>query len=182
MYKILENNLNNFDKNNDFGDSKYLIQMHSQANTSGIKLPEFHGVQKCLDPNLRQEKQHTLPKQRRLEKLQISQGRAGSKRKKPDPINQAINQSSEMSQEIPERTKLVTGKTNIIHSTNGMSDRLINNNPFMPDVRLHWDPLLRIPKQQHIKQNIQDINPNIDLYYQVVELCKFCMAPQVILT
>ena len=31
MHKILENNLNSFDKNNNFGDSKYLIQMHSQA-------------------------------------------------------------------------------------------------------------------------------------------------------
>ena len=31
----------------------------------------------------------------------MGQGRAGSKRKKPDPINQAIKQPSEMSQEIP---------------------------------------------------------------------------------
>ena len=31
MYSILESNLNSFDKNNNFGDSKYLIQMHSQA-------------------------------------------------------------------------------------------------------------------------------------------------------
>ena len=29
MYKILENNLNNFDKDKNFGNSKYLIQMHS---------------------------------------------------------------------------------------------------------------------------------------------------------
>ena len=58
MYKILENNLNNFDKNN-FGNDKYLIQTHSQAKTSGIKLPEVHGVGKSLDPNLRPEKQHT---------------------------------------------------------------------------------------------------------------------------
>ena len=100
MYKILENNLSNFDKNNNFGNSKYLIQILSHTKTSGTKLPEVHGVQKCLDPNLRPEKQHTLPKQGKLEKPQIGQGRAGSKRKKPDPINQDIKQSSEMSQEI----------------------------------------------------------------------------------
>ena len=29
MYKILENNLNNFDKNHSFNDSKYLVQMYS---------------------------------------------------------------------------------------------------------------------------------------------------------
>ena len=160
MYKILENNLNNFDKNNNFGNSKYLIQMHSQAKTSCIKLLEVHGVQKGLDPNLRPEKQHTLPKLGKLEKPQIGQERTGSKRRKPDPINQAIKQPSEMSQEIPGRTKIVTGKTNSIHSTNGISDRFINNNPFMPGVPFHPDPLPRSSKQQPIKQNIQEINPN----------------------
>ena len=47
MYKILENTLNNFDKNDDLGNGKYLIQMHSQAKTSGTKLPEVHGVGKA---------------------------------------------------------------------------------------------------------------------------------------
>ena len=50
--------------------------------------------------------------------MQIGQGRAGSKRKKLDPINQVIKQPSEMSQKIPQRTKIVAGKTNSIHSTN----------------------------------------------------------------
>ena len=68
MFKILENNVNNFGKNHNLGDGKYLIQMHSQAKTSGTKLPEVHEVQKDLDPNLRPEKQHTLPKQGKLEK------------------------------------------------------------------------------------------------------------------
>ena len=53
MYTILEDNMNNFDKYNDnFGNGKYLIQTCSQAKTSGTKLPEVHGVQKRLDPNL----------------------------------------------------------------------------------------------------------------------------------
>ena len=65
--------------------------MQSQAKSSGIKLPEVHGVKKNLDPNQRPEKQHTLPKQGSLERPCIGQGRAGSKRKRPDPINQAIN-------------------------------------------------------------------------------------------
>ena len=110
MYKILEDNLNNFDKNNNFGDSKYLIQMHSQAKTSGTKLPEVHGVEKSFNPNLRPQKQHTIPKQGKSERLQIGQGRAGSKRRKPDPFNQVIKQPSDVSQEIPGRTKIITGK------------------------------------------------------------------------
>ena len=166
MFKILDNNLDDFDKNNSLIDSKYLVQMHSQAKTSGTKLPEVHGVEKSLNPNLRPEKQHAITKQGKSERLQMGQGRAGSKRRKPEPIKQAINQPSEVSQEIPGRTKIVTGKTNSIHSTNSMSDRLINNNPFMPDVPFHLDPLLKNPKQQLIKQNIQEINPKINFDFK----------------
>ena len=127
MYKILENNMNNFDKYNDnFGNEKYLIQTHSQAKMSGTKLLEGHGVQNGLDPNLRPEKQHTIPKQGKSGRLQMGQGRVGSKRKKPVPINQAINPSSDVTQEIPGRTKIVTGKTDSIHSTNSVNGRLIN--------------------------------------------------------
>ena len=77
-----------------------------------------------------------------------------------------------MSQEIPGRTKIVTGKTNSIHSTNDANDRMVNNNPFMPDVPFPLDPLLRPHKQQPIKQNItqniQEIypNPNINLDFE----------------
>ena len=67
MYKILENNLNNLDKNN--SNSKYLVQMCSQAKTSGTKLPEVHGVDKSLNPNLRPEKPHAIPKQGKFERL-----------------------------------------------------------------------------------------------------------------
>ena len=136
MYKILES-LNNLDKNNSSSDSKYLLQMHSQAKTSGTKLPDVHGVEKSLNPNLRPEKQHAISKQGKSKRLQMGQGRVGSKRRKPDPISQAINQPSKVSQEIPGRTKIVTRKTNSIHSTNSVSDRLINNTPFMPDVPFH---------------------------------------------
>ena len=66
MYKILENCLNNLDKNNSSSDSKYLVQTRSQAKTSGTKLPEVHGVEKNLNPNLRPEKQHTISKQKSL--------------------------------------------------------------------------------------------------------------------
>ena len=176
MYKILENILNNLDKNNNFSNDKYLIQTCSQAKTSGIKLLEVHGVGKSLDPNLRPEKQKAFPKQGNLERPQIGQGRARSK-KKPDPINQAINQPSNLSQEIPGRTIIETRKTSSIHSTNGMNDRLINNNPFMPHVPLHPDPLLRSPKQQPIKQNtaqnVQEINPNPNINFVFEENLPF---------
>ena len=145
MYKILKNNLENI------CNDKYLIETWSQAKSSGIKLPEVHGVRKSLDPNLRLEKQDTFPKQGNLERPWIGQGRAGPKRKKPDPINQAIIQPSNLSQEIPGRTKIETRKTNSMHTTNSTNDRLVNNNPFMPHIPFHLDSLLR-PPTQPIKQ------------------------------
>ena len=36
-------------------NSKYLVQMRSQAKERGIKIPEVHGSKKGIDPNLRPE-------------------------------------------------------------------------------------------------------------------------------
>ena len=87
--------------------------------------------------------------------------------KRPDPINQAINKPSNLSQEIPGRTKIETGKTNSVHTTNNANDRVINN-PFIPDVPFHLDPLLRQPIKQNItcKQNEQNISPNINFDFK----------------
>ena len=122
-----------------------------------------------MNPNLSPEKQHTFPNKGNLERPHIGQGRAGSKRKKPDPINQAINRPSNLSQEIPGRTKIETRKTNSVHTTNNA----VNNNPFIPDGPFHPDLLLR-PKHP-IKQNLtpeqnsqneQNINPNISFDFK----------------
>ena len=38
-------------------ESRYLVQTHSQAKDSGIKLPEVHSVDKCINPNIKPERQ-----------------------------------------------------------------------------------------------------------------------------
>ena len=137
-------------------------------------------MRKKLDASQRPEKQHTLPKQGSLERPHIGQGRARSKRKRPDPINQAINQPSNLSQEIPGRTKIETRKTYLMnstdpaHSINNVDDKMVNNNPFLSDAPFHPGPILR-PPIKHIKQNmthdqssqnVQDINPNINFDFE----------------
>ena len=123
-------------------EEKFLIQTHSQAKTSGTKLLEVHGVGKELNPNLRPEKQHTMPKKSMTERLHIGQGRAGLRRNhEPD----CINQPSDVTRRISERSKIATGKTNIPQHTNAVHDRGINNNKsFSPDVLLHPDPLINL--------------------------------------
>ena len=91
-YSILEDNRNiDICKDN---DKKYLIQTCSQAKTNSTKLPEVHGVGKELNPNLRPEKQHAMPKQGISEKLPVGQGRAGLRRRRPEP--DYINQPSDV--------------------------------------------------------------------------------------
>ena len=62
------------------------------------------------------------------------------RRKRPDPINQPINQPSDLSQKIRGRTEIETGKTNqvhtkdLMHSINNVSGKMTNNSPMIPDV------------------------------------------------
>ena len=90
-------------------EGKFLIQTRSQAKTSGTTLPEVHRVRKELDPNLRPEKQHALPKKGETERPHIGQGGAGLRRK---PEADHINQPSDVTRRILDRSKIATGKTN----------------------------------------------------------------------
>ena len=72
---------------------RYLIQKQSQAKSSGIKLPEVHGISKSFDPTIQPETQVAKPlfQEASLVKPRIGQGRVESRQKKP-LINQLITQ------------------------------------------------------------------------------------------
>ena len=100
MYQVLH------DKNYNVGyTEKFMVQTQSQTKSSGIKLPEGHGLRKNLDPNILPEKQHTNPIKGSTEKPHIGQGRAGMRRRRPSTINQTITQPSELSQKFLELQK-----------------------------------------------------------------------------
>ena len=48
-------------ENNLPSQDKYLVQTRSQKRSSGIKLPEIHGVNKGINPHLKPERQRALP-------------------------------------------------------------------------------------------------------------------------
>ena len=102
MHKVLIGNY--------YNKNSYLVQTRFQARSSGIKPPEVHGMRKNLDPNIKLEKQHANLIIGSVVKPCIGQGIAGLKRKRCDPINQTINPPSELSQKIPGKTKIETGK------------------------------------------------------------------------
>ena len=84
----------------------YLVQTQSQMKSSGIKLPKVHGMRKNLDPYILPEKQHANPIKGSIEKLCVGHGRAGLRKRRPSPINQTIIPPLELSQKIPEETKI----------------------------------------------------------------------------
>ena len=143
-------------------EKKFLMQTCSQAKTRGNKLLEVHGVRKELNPNLRPEKQHTMPKKGMTERPHVGQGRAGLRRKHaPDHIDQPFD----VTRRISERSIMATGKTNNPQHTSATCDRGINNDKsFSPDVLLHLPhkPLL---KQQDVDKTIPNNNSsgNLDI-------------------
>ena len=64
---------------------KYLVQTRSQTKTSGIILPEVHGIDKGIDQNIRPEKQvirpRVAPEAKGVSQVKprLGQGRAGIK-------------------------------------------------------------------------------------------------------
>ena len=99
------------------------------------------------------------------ERLHIGQGRAGLRRKyEPD----CINQPSDVTRRISERSKIATGKTNNPQHANTECDRGINNDKsFSPDVLLHPDPLCTpLLRQQNVDKPFQtsrDTGINLDI-------------------
>ena len=134
-------------------EGKFLIQTCSQAKTSGTTLLEVHEIRKKLDPNLRPEKQHALPKKGEADRLRICQGRAGLRRK---PEADHINQPSDVTRGILERSKIATRKTNNPQHASTVHDRGINNDKsFPPDF-----PLLPYPLHKPLEKKENMASPN----------------------
>ena len=84
------------------------------------------------------------------------------RRRRPDHINQP----SDVTQGITGGSKIETRKTNSSQGTNSACERAINNSkPFLPDVRLHPDPLHK-PSSLHQNTNKINHNPNINLNFE----------------
>ena len=80
---------------------KYVIQTQSQVKSSGIKLPEVHGIGKSLDPNIQPEKQVAKPiavtKVKDISQIKpmLGQGRIGLRHKIRTSISKPLMQGME---------------------------------------------------------------------------------------
>ena len=53
MREVLQKNYYNLGNTS---EDKYLVQTRSQAKSSGVKVPEVHGIEKCLVPHVKPER------------------------------------------------------------------------------------------------------------------------------
>ena len=176
MHEVLQENYYKIDS--------YLVQTRSKTQSSGMKLPEVHGMRKNLDPIMKPERQHANSVKGSLVKPCIGKGRAGFKRKRSDPINQTVNPPLGLSQKIPGKTEIETGKSNQAHSKDPM--HIINNGnagmshtrPLIPDVPFHPGPTYRCPtkpirsnvswsqESSQSSSSVKYINPDINLDFE----------------
>ena len=159
----------------------YLVQTRSQTRSNEIKLPEVNGMRMNLDLNIKLEKQHANSINSSAVKPCIGQGRVELKRKRSDPNSQTINQPSELSQKISGKTKIETGKTNLVHSNDTMhtinnvdvgmmhTKLLIPDVPFHPGTAYRPPPkliTLNVPRSHEWSPCVQNINPDINLDFE----------------
>ena len=73
-------------------DSKYVIQMCSQVKASGVKLPEVHGVDNGVNPNIQPERlvQKSLNTAIQQTKPRLGHGREGLRRGNECPYTSTI--------------------------------------------------------------------------------------------
>ena len=129
-----------------------------------------------------------MPKQGSKERPHIGQGRAGSKIKRPDPINQSINQPSNLSWKIPGRTEIKSGKTNHVH-TKDLIHSINNVSGKMPDVPFLPSPVCKLlpkptkqdmsyPQGSQSSTSIEDIDPNINFDFEENSQFKKVLCPK----
>ena len=145
--------------------------MQSQTKSSGIKLPEVHGVSKNLDLNIQPEKQNIIPlkgNEISQEKPRIHQGRAGMRRRRPSFINQTIAQTAETSKKIPEASKIDRKVINHpdfttpVQSINNSNAEIVHRRPMIKDIPFYHDPIYR-PPSKPVRIPAQESSENIDI-------------------
>ena len=153
---------------------KYLVQTQSQERSSGIKLPEVHGIGKGLDMNIHPEKQVVKPIAR------LGQGRAGLRHKiktkisillmhimeKPPPEALQPNTSKIQDRTIPTpnfATPQVKPKVDT-------STKIIDRNAIQEvgrEIPIYPDPVYRSPPKPektsipNIPESLLDIDPEL---------------------
>ena len=160
---------------------RYLVQMCLQTKSSGLNLPEVHGVKKTLDMNLLPEKQKVILQiKKNIEnEPRLGQGRAGIRCRKPqltENIIMVMNKShkipkipmtqnvSKSRMDFPVQEQSISSKTEAI--TWGMIQDKNRDIPFYPDLIYRPPPRLPENVQPQKLESKADTSPKIDIEFE----------------
>ena len=187
MKEVLQENYYNL--GNMTESDKYLVQTRSQAKSSGVKLPEVHGIEKSLVLHVKPETQKPInpptDKRQPIPKPRLGQGRAGIRRKSrivlptqmsiqtPVPIAvQSLPEPVIQSQERVQPENQVPGQTCISQPTGSTSIKQpigprVEHGPiaFYPDLILRPPPRpLDVTDLKDTRRDLLDLDTdrNID--------------------
>ena len=155
---------------------KYSVQTWSQKKSSGILLPEVHGIKKILDRNSPPEKQKIAPQVKKGSEIKprLGKGRVGIKCKNPVYVtdklqeilkipaiqNIAINKMDFPMHEQP----ISNSKTETI--TQGLIQNINREIPFYPDL-IYMPPPKPTENLQWLRiESKEDVSPRIDVEFE----------------
>ena len=84
-------------------ESRYLVQTHSQIKDRGIKLPEVHGIDKGINPDIKPERL-VQKSQKTIDKSKSGQNREGPRREVKTPIQAQVQEQSNEENQTKEQT------------------------------------------------------------------------------
>ena len=159
-------------------ESRCIVQMHSQAKDSGIKLPEVHSADKGINPDIKPERQ-VLKSQNSANKPELGQENEGLRREMKAPAqaqsqmcikdeNQTREQTLTKQEEGLQMplTKQTTAKYIEQEPENDIIPKHINK-PTVTEIKIpiYHDPLMKPPTRlpDVRTQNNRKINLDLDL-------------------
>ena len=159
-------------------ENRYLVQTHSQAKDSGIKLPEVHSVDTGINPDIKPERQ-VLKYQNSTNKPKLGQGWEGLRREMKArahvQFQVQIKDENQTREQILSKKKEgiqmpLTKQTIVRHikqrSDSGIMPQHINR-PTVTEIKIpiYPDPLMKLPpKPPDVKvQDDRKINLELDL-------------------
>ena len=158
---------------------KYLVQTQLQIKSSGIILPEVHGIRKILDTNSPPEKEKTAPQVKKGSEIipRLGQGRVGIKCKKTQTMKNIGKLTDKLLEilKIPATQNIAKNKMDfpmneqsISNSkTEAITQGRINN--VNRDITFYPDPIYRSPPMptENLRsprtESKTDVSPRIDL-------------------
>ena len=153
-------------------ESRYLVQTHSQVKDKGIKLPEVHGVDKGVDPDIKPE-WIVRKSQKLIEKSRLEQDREDPRREVDTPIQAQPQVQSKREDYVKEQIVSKQKEGMYVPQTRQNTEKCIApeyiDRPQATGIQVPFypDPLMKPPPRPPDIKTQNDRQTNLDLDLEI---------------